>query len=375
MPLRSFTSGAYLGWVGHGNVGDEAIWQVCQERFPQVRWRLFSPSWPTRVLGRVVARTAWQLAWAEDVGMLGGGTFINRHERALERYQLLRTLTRRPVPVFGTGVADAHFWSRQPHWKDRMGVWVELLSELPVVGVRGPRSKALLEEAGARNVIVSGDPAVAHHAKCVATETVAAPKKPARIGINYGGSKSPMWGSFGDFHRRVVECGRALRREGHDLAIIAVLPYDVEDCLTLAHDLELPATAVRLVNSPGRFLQEVRSFELLIAVKLHAGVLAAAANVPFVLLEYQPKCLDFAMSIGWQAFTLRGDSLRAFRLLACVEEILRARPQLQARLCDEMCRLSADFDRYCERIAPLLSASLSRQHVPPARPVDPPSVT
>jgi hypothetical protein len=37
------------------------------------------------------------------------------------------------------------------------------LRELPVVGVRGPFSKAELEDYGLRNVIVSGDPALLLH--------------------------------------------------------------------------------------------------------------------------------------------------------------------------------------------------------------------
>jgi len=58
-----------------------------------------------------------------------------------------------------------------------------------------------------------------------------------------------------------------------------------------------------------KFLKRAETFDLLIAVKLHAAVLASAANVPCVVLEYQPKCLDFAASIGWERFTIRTSHL------------------------------------------------------------------
>ena len=53
----------------------------------------------------------------------------------------------------------------------------------------------------------------------------------------------------------------------------------------------------------------------MVNLKLHAGFLAAAANVPLVSLEYQPKCRDFAASIGWEEFVIRTDRLQTGRLL------------------------------------------------------------
>ena len=35
-------SGIYVGWVGHDNLGDEAMYELCKERFPSVRWSTHS---------------------------------------------------------------------------------------------------------------------------------------------------------------------------------------------------------------------------------------------------------------------------------------------------------------------------------------------
>src|SRR5882757_820356 len=90
------------------------------------------------------------------------------------------------------------------------------------------------------------------------------------------------------------------------------------------------------------------------SVKLHAAVLASAANVPCVVLEYQPKCLDFAASIGWERFTIRTSQLTADQLIdktaLLVEQLGPARQELTWNVS----RLERQFEEYCRRIEPLI---------------------
>src|SRR5712672_1921594 len=32
----------YAGWIGFGNLGDEAMYEICRERFPSVSWSTFN---------------------------------------------------------------------------------------------------------------------------------------------------------------------------------------------------------------------------------------------------------------------------------------------------------------------------------------------
>src|SRR5680860_115273 len=56
-------------------------------------------------------------------------------------------------------------------------------------------------------------------------------------------------------------------------------------------------------------LSLMASADLVVAARLHAAVLAAAASTPFVALEYRPKVMDFARSVGFEDLTLRTDQM------------------------------------------------------------------
>jgi polysaccharide pyruvyl transferase WcaK-like protein len=101
----------------------------------------------------------------------------------------------------------------------------------------------------------------------------------------------------------------------------------------------------------------MENLDLMVSMKLHAGILAAAANVPFVSLEYRPKCRDFGASLGWEEFLIRTDQLQQDSL---IERVLVLMGQLEAKkreLCQKMCRLMNTFDDYCCKIEPLLLGS------------------
>ena len=75
--------------------------------------------------------------------------------------------------------------------------------------------------------------------------------------------------------------------------------------------------------------------EFVIGFKLHANVLAAAAGVPFVALGYRFKVLDFAASLGLQAFVVPTDAADiAGAVLARVDRVRRERASLTARLAE-----------------------------------------
>lgn len=309
----------------------------------------------------------WAVRWAAmsrggEVGLLGGGTLINLSDMWLNAYKLVCKRTASLVPVFGTGVASPEFWSRfQPGWTDRRREWVSLLKDLPVVGVRGPISKALLEDAGARNVVISGDPAVRLHIPLAQTGQPARTDRPLRIGINCGYSPCPIWGNLVSLHEALAGVAHELCRLGYQVELLAVWPEDIRWCEQVARESRMPQMNVApLVASPKSFLQKVESLDLLVALKLHAAVLSAAVNVPFVLLEYQPKCLDFASSLGWQRFAVRTSDVTSRRVLDVLYPMLGELPLLKAQLCSAMCKLSAQFDQYCLMIEPLLIQAQER---------------
>jgi len=376
----SSSVGIYIGWVERANLGDEAIWEVCRKRFPFLHWVLWDDVVyrysAKRYLGYAkqdktyIAKTILEELrtghksrmlirkllhrWASrrdgEVALLGGGTLINRDEAWLNDYKVTRQRSGKPVFVFGTGVAHPDLWAKEPGWVDKRKEWVSLLSELPVVGVRGPASKALLEEAGAANVVISGDPAVALHTPLSPGTESESTGRPLRIGINCGfGGR--MWGTEAAVNEILAEASRELMQSGHHVDLFSVWPVDTRACHQVAQQIgtEFPTT-VRELSSLSRFMGVIREYDLVIAFKLHAGVLAAAANVPVIILEYQPKCRDFALSIGWDRFTIRTSQLTRQKLLDMVYEMASGWGSIREELCKAMCELSGKFAAYCDTI-------------------------
>jgi hypothetical protein len=378
--------GIYIGWVGFLNLGDEAMYELCRQRFPGIRWsRLQNISYapsprqffrrgnrePDQLLQSMSEELATQRRLrhiatkalhkvarflGREAGICGGGTYINRNAVALENYLSVRKATGGMVPTFGTGVIHPEFWSdREEGWVDRRKEWVSVLAELPVVGVRGPISKALLEDAGARNVVVCGDPAVAFHKRYALQSPGKRNEGRLRVGLNPGDCSGHQWGHAEDVQDSFVGLAQWLKRSGHEVEIIPVWQKDVEACLDVARRAALDRSAVSPVCYTSKsFLRRVEKLDLMICLKLHAGILAAAANIPFISLEYQPKCRDFAASIGWEDFVVRTDQLEVGGLIELVVDLTEQLDSRRAKLCGEMCVLTNRFEQYCRQIEPLL---------------------
>lgn len=102
---------AYVGWVGHGNMGDEAIFDVCRRAFPEHRL-LAIPH------GSTFARAA-RLSSSPIISgaLLGGGTLVGRYskyrrpfERWLERYPELPAYRARTTLAHGRGRPGPARW-------------------------------------------------------------------------------------------------------------------------------------------------------------------------------------------------------------------------------------------------------------------------
>jgi hypothetical protein len=383
--IEAARAGIYAGWIGFENLGDEAMYEICRERFSSVSWatsyqlsyRPDGVQWLRRGatdarhllrefadevrhqprLRKLAAQSAHVFVklLGGEVGLFGGGTLINRDPWNLATYRELRKRTRSLVPIFGSGVASPEFWSSRPEWKDTRKEWVSTLAELPIVGVRGPNSLGFLSEAGAKNVVVSGDPAIAYHSRYRNPTVWVRPDRPLRVAINTGDCSGNLWGRPDDIQQSVVALAQWLREEKHHVELLPVWTKDLDPCQQVARLAGLPESTVSApLTTHDKFLKKVETFDLLVAVKLHAAILASAANVPCVILEYQPKCLDFAASIGWERFTIRTSQLTPANLIDKVALLVDQLASARQELSRNVGRLERQFYDYCQRIEPLI---------------------
>lgn len=376
-------TGIYIGWTGYRNLGDEAMLEVCEKRFSGYRWVPFdtwnaqpkpmefftraldSPGvlWNAvrdeirsgrRLRGFLNARKMGSDSDASPpVALLGGGTLINSNDEFFQQYRTARDRLGRAVPVFSCGAKTPDFFSGKDGWRDRSREWVEATSELPIVGARGPLSKQFLDAAGARNVSITGDPAVWLH-QPLADSVEATADHPLRIGVNCGSARF-IWGELSRLLEVQAEVVRKLVAAGYEVELFAICPEDIPACLEVAQQANAGIAPIREpLTTNEQYTAKLADLDLVIALKLHAGVLAACANVPFVMLEYQPKCRDFCASIGWDAYNLRTDRADPNSVLQLTEALLSDLASSRRLLCRRMCDLRTQFEAYCLQLDELL---------------------
>jgi polysaccharide pyruvyl transferase WcaK-like protein len=181
------------------------------------------------------------------------------------------------------------------------------------------------------------------------------PDRPLRVAINTGDCSGNLWGRPDDIQQALVALVQWLQEEKHHVELLPVWSKDSDSCREVARIAGLQESAISSpLTTHSQFLKKVESFDLLVAVKLHAAILASAANVPCVVLEYQPKCLDFAASIGWERFTIRTSQLTPAKLIDKVALLVDQLAPARHELSRNVDRLERQFYDYCRRIEPLI---------------------
>jgi len=222
-------------------LGDEAMYGICRERFRSVNWstsyqlsyRPDGAQWlkrgatdvrcllrefaaevrASRACGSLPRRGTHSLIkfLGGEVALLGGGTLINRDPWNLATYLELRRRTRSLAPIFGSGVASPEFGLlvRSGRTRARSGFRP---GRVAIAGVRGPNSLEFLREAGAKNVVVSGDPAIAYHSRYRNAPAWVRPDRPLRVAINTGDCSGNLWGRPDNIQQSLVALARWLRK-------------------------------------------------------------------------------------------------------------------------------------------------------------------
>jgi polysaccharide pyruvyl transferase WcaK-like protein len=265
------TKVTYIGWLGYQNVGDEAFLAANMQLFPDCR---LAPN---------------NRRFESKITLFGGGTLFPRW------------------PV----------WIMKNKYNYAIGVGMRSPRgfDFRFMGVRGPHSQELLASYGIESTVTGDTALVLEPNSYDATEE-------GLVGINVAkirGARhvegSDIWGSdeeqLVDVMMHVCSNLEAL---GYRLLL---LPFDPDDTVhlkkiaTTLHNVELLGD----MSDPIQVLNAVSRCEFLIGEKLHSIVFSACCYVPFISLEYRPKCRDFTALLGLEDFTVRTDEVSAERIL------------------------------------------------------------
>lgn len=336
---------AYVGWVGFGNLGDDAIAEALlgELRPDEVVYAAHTMKDLRRALGRGGAGDRHLL--------LGGGTAIGRRNwRMVLNAAGVTQARRRPWFMIGAGVEDPSFSGRNSFsGRDELRRWRRTLSRFDRVTVRGPRSAELLADVGVEARVV-GDPALLLEP----AEGPGADGTRGALGVCLGFGDD-LWGHA---PRRVLDAvtETALRHTASGREVRLLVMNDEDDVaaqhIVDAVDGRYPGSASKhRVGTGAEFFAALDGCHTLVSQRLHGAVLAAAAGVPVIALEYQPKCRDFMASIGQEDLSLRCDTVSADLLtdamerldssrFARVEQIALAVKSYRAALTSELTRIS-----------------------------------
>lgn len=331
------------GYYGEKNAGDEAILAgILQEigcRDPEARFTVlsFDPGDTRRRHGggrdlevlSTSLRSPGRLRRAmKDADLLisGGGSFLHEADFELHgRSFLFREGKLRPVPYFLSIVFMARaqrlpvMWYAQGlgplHTRSARWLVARAASAAKAVTWRDSDSARLACDIGVRTPIqmvvpdpaYALDPAPLEEARAVLCQAGMAPES-RYLAV----CPRPWLGRTG----YMEALGEALDKACAvlDLDILLIPFHEIQDppiCETLAARPGFAGRAAVLppVTSPSLLAAVLGGAELVVAMRLHSGILAATAGTPAVVVDYDPKTRAFAEQTGQSRWAVAVDAL------------------------------------------------------------------
>lgn len=328
----------YIGWIGYNNLGDELMYDCFKEQFSQLgnTYKLDLVNNEKRYLDNA------NLA-AYDVIVLGGGSILSGANYPIEPY-IIDTLyeaiqLNKKVIIWGSGID----WVPKTYLADDQKIDFFKASESKAlrnklqtvfqksvwIGVRGPLTKQLLQQAGVQNeVMISGDPAFLLPDN-VDKDLFTPPFHPDDkvIGVNWGTSFHRIYGR-NEFalEDQFAAALNQLIAKGYKIYFYTMWQADLEPTKRLAAKLN-DTSAYKLddVLHPANTLMALmKHFAFTINFKLHANYLSLAAQVPFIALGYRFKIFDFVRSVLLEEMAIATDEANlADQIISLEEKIMK----------------------------------------------------
>ena len=283
--------------------------------------------------------------------LLGGGTLIGRpaYRAALESAVKIPGAQ---FSMLGVGVSapDGRGKSDLPELRS----WRNVLSEFEVVRVRGPRSQNDLSRVGIESV-VTGDPALVTVHRLRAGLALPASSEILRIAINIAAVPA-----MAEAQVEILNALCSLRRlyQIGPISVVVAAPYDKDSAQQFVAQLQDAGFATELLlfhqMDDREIVEAVRVHNVVLGVRLHILVIAAAAGVPYISLAYEDKCSDFQESVEGEPWTTDLVCVSSDWIYRSLSELLRE-PESQTGRVE---RAVKHLVRTLEAAAPAVAAEL-----------------
>jgi polysaccharide pyruvyl transferase WcaK-like protein len=357
----------YGGWFGSGNLGDDAILiglrsllleaipgvevaalstdveqtkRVCGvEAFPLRSPRELLAPYPKPMSGDYCRVFSWA-----DACILSGGTSIYDygHLSRVIHWGLPWILGREFV-CFGIGVKPIQ--SLEGRWIVR-----SLLERAAAVSTRDRRSMAELKAIGVkREIKVTGDSALfltprtpdenTLHELGITSDIPYVAICPRALSVDHRAHyHAPLSTEvISRIRRNLAIVGDHLSKSGCRVAFIplhrAPSDDDTAEIALIRNMMREPSLAFERVFAPEILAGLLGRMELVVGLRLHSLILAAAMGVPVVSIDYDPKIAGFMEYAGMEEFMIEPIET-AYTLIERADEGLSDRTNLRRRLLD-----------------------------------------
>lgn len=336
----------YLGFVNQRNVGDDLLEMSIVS--------LIKKHMPCKC--KIVAARNHSEVEGYDLFICGGGTLLSPWDSAW--IQTLWRVKEQGVPlvIFGTGVLPDFADETKASTLQSRERLADIIHFARLVGVRGPRSKQLLIDCGCAGdrIDIIGDPALAFQVPSwygVQGRLLYGRRKPwVAISVGFSPNNASSWRE------------RAVRNFAHLCAHLTETGYSVMFLPQRSKDIPfqqeilnaLPSPRGR-VYAPSRPLTVSKAFsaigqaDVVVAGKLHPGVMATIVNTPFVSYAYEPKCRDYAESIEFLQYTVDADS-KDGELTACFASVCKDAELIRSHLRQQTERYREKLTNFARRL-------------------------
>ncbi len=320
-----------VGYFGCGNLGDDALLLALSEQYPGKIGALSgNPAETERHLGiQSWARkspAAVQAAMEEhDVVVFPGGSIFQdaTSARSVLYYASLVKQAKRAgkkVVMLGQGVGPLRtFWGKR--WARQAFLAAD------AIAVRDLESERALRELGAnRPVTVAADLAFLITPPELSGDTA---------GFGVGNMRTVALaprphGKGSDMVELFSQLSRSLFNAGFNPMLIEMdqaMDGPLIEAIDKQNGGKVPS--IRKIGSPKELLRRLQRMDGMIAVRLHAGILATHASLPTLMLNYDPKVAAFARVADLPMLPANPGS--AARVLDTFMPLLKDRDQWVAR--------------------------------------------
>ena len=356
--------GLVHGFYGARNVGDDAILEATAASIRGVGLAPLVVGWSPGAVREAVGLPAisarrsvsplYRPLCSAGAFLLGGGGLVKDYggsPKSLAHWMSgLRLASALGVPTmtWSVGVDPLVFPESLAHVADT-------LSRVDIVTVRDAESAERLRDAGVRrDVVVTADPVPAYVASHRGAPRLQGSEPHVAVALRHWFVSSDTSEDPAAFDRAIRALAGAFdalhKRTGARFSFVPLRAVPGDDDRLVASRVvsEMMTSAGRVVKDPApsvaQTIRRLRDVDVVVAMRLHAAVIATTLGVPTVGLAYAPKVRSFFEALGMDDFCRSVDDVDAGWVVERVTAALRDYVPLRARLIGATNRMVSAYE-------------------------------